>query len=70
MSGLAFAAMQVSEAGPAVAFPVLGAVELGRGEFAIVAKHALCAPLLEISVDVLCVILPLVLLSVSNQVFV
>ena len=70
MPGLAFAAMQVSETGPAVAFSIFWAVELGWGKFAIFAKHSLGTPLFQISVDVLSVILPLVLLSVTYQVFV
>jgi hypothetical protein len=66
--GLTLAAVQLSEARPAVALAVLGTVELGCSQSAVFAEDALCTPLLEIHVDVLSVILPLVLLGVSYQV--
>lgn len=68
MLGLTFTAMQVSEAGPAIAFSVFGTVEFGGSEAAVLAEHSLRTPLLEIHVNILGIILPLVLLGVSYQI--
>ena len=64
------ATMQISITGPAIALLILRAIKLGRSHLAIFTYHVLCGPLFEFSVDVLDIILPLVLLCVSNEIFI